>query len=65
MRRARDGQLGVRAAALTAYRVRIARLAAGHDEDESPEAAAGALLDAETAHLIQRLHEMYAEVHKE
>lgn len=49
---------------MTAHRVHMARLVAGHDDLESEDAAAGALLDAETAQAIYRLHEMYAEVHK-
>lgn len=41
-----------------------ARLVAGHDEEPSIEAEAGALLEAETAQMIYGLHQMYAEVHK-
>ena len=62
---AREGDLRARALASTAYRVRIARLAAGHDDDEeNAEAEAGALLEAEEAFNLHRLCEMYAEVHK-
>lgn len=62
---ARKGDLRARAIASTAYRVRIARLAAGHDDDEeSAEAEAGALLEAEEAFNLHRLCEMYVEVHQ-
>jgi hypothetical protein len=43
---------------MTAYRVRVARLAAGLEDDETVEAAAGALLEADTAAGIHGLHEM-------
>lgn len=42
---------------MTAYRVQVGRLIAGHHEDAGAEAEAGALLEAETAHLIQRICE--------
>jgi hypothetical protein len=58
LRRARDGELHTRAIAMTAYRVRVARLAAGLEDDETVEAAAGALLEADTAAGIHGLHEM-------
>ncbi len=57
LRRARAGELDARAGALMAHRVRIGRLIAGHTEEASAEAEAGALLEAETAHLIQRICE--------
>lgn len=43
---------------MTAYRVRVLRLAAGHDENEGVEAEAGALLEAETAMKIEGIHGM-------
>lgn len=48
----------LRARYLMAYRVHVARLASGREEDLSEEAEAGAFLDAETAHEIHGLHEM-------
>jgi hypothetical protein len=42
----------------TAYRVRVLRMGAGHDEEETVEAEAGGILDAETALEIHGLHVM-------
>jgi hypothetical protein len=47
-----------RAPLATAYRVRLARLANGVDEEESAEAEAGAILDAETAVETHEIHGM-------
>ena len=43
---------------MTAYRVRVLRLAAGHEEDEAVEAETGALLEAETAMEISGINSM-------
>ncbi len=45
-----------RAPLIRAARVYEARLIAGHDEEPSIEAEAGAILEAETAINIQRIH---------
>jgi hypothetical protein len=42
----------------TAYRVRLAKLAAEDETEESAEAEAGAILDAETAVEIRGVHRM-------
>ncbi len=49
------GHVETRAQCATALRVHVARLAAGHDEDPSEEAEAGALIDARDA-AFARLH---------
>jgi len=46
----------IRARVTRAARIFEARLIAGHDEDESEDAEAGALLEAETANEIHKLH---------
>ncbi len=43
---------------MRAARLHEARLMAGHDDEESVEAEAGAFLEAETAIEIHGLHEM-------
>lgn len=48
----------VRAKAMRAARLHEARLMAGHDDEESVEAEAGAFLEAETAVEIHGLHAM-------
>ncbi len=64
IRGARAGELDTRARALTAYRVRLLRLAAGTaDDDTTPEEDAGALLEADAQHSITALLEAYAKVH--
>lgn len=55
---ARAGNHNTRADAKTAYRVRVLRLAAGHEEEESDLAAAGALLEAATDWETQDLHRL-------
>lgn len=52
-----------RAEAMTAYRVRMMRLSRGEEDEETIEAMAGAWLEAETAHEIHQLREMYLKVH--
>lgn len=47
----------VRARLVRAARVYEARLIAGHDEEESVEAEAGAVLEAETANAVTELRE--------
>ncbi len=59
IKRARDGNdVTCRAACATAYNVRIGRLVAGIEEEESEEAAAGALLAAYTAAEITGINKM-------
>lgn len=55
-----NGNVVVRAACLTAHRVHMLRLAAGHDEAPSEEAEAGALLNALAQHDAQILSENFA-----
>lgn len=47
-----------RAKLIRAARLHEARLIAGHDDEESVEAEAGAFLEAETAVEIRGVHEM-------
>lgn len=64
LRGARAGELDTRARALTAYRVRLLRLAAGTaDDDSTPEEEAGALLEADAQHAVMALLDAYARVH--
>ena len=58
MSAAQDGDLTARAATTTAYRVRLLRLAAGHGEEPSVEAEAGAWLEAEREAKIDAIHGM-------
>lgn len=60
MKRARDGDHATRAAAATAYRVHVARLASGHDEEPTPLVDTGAALDAEAQFAICRLYEIHS-----
>jgi hypothetical protein len=64
---ARAGNLETRAAAQTAYRIRILREAAARADlpEQTPLEEAGALLEAETAHNVHLLREMYQRVHSE
>ena len=43
---------------VTAYRIWVLRMGDGHDEEETVESEAGALLEAETAVEIHGLHAM-------
>jgi hypothetical protein len=61
-KRAREGDHATRAAAATAYRVHVARLAAGHDDEATPLIDAGAELEAETAFATCKLLELYRQV---
>jgi len=62
--RARDGDISLRAECLTAHRVHVLRLAAGHDEEATDEAEAGGILEAYAAHEIHDLREMYFATHR-
>lgn len=55
-----DGEINTRAACVTAYRVHVLRLAAGHDEHPSDEAAAGSILEALSQHDARILGENVA-----
>lgn len=51
-----ESAASIRARCMRAARLFEARLLAGHDEEESDDAEAGALLEAETANEIHGLH---------
>ena len=59
---ARGGTLDGRGRALTAYRVHVARLAAGHNEEMSAHAEAGELLEAEFAANLHAIGSMLSKV---
>ena len=48
----------LRAKALTAHRIHVGRLAVGREDEESLEAEAGGILDAETAEDLHRIREI-------
>ena len=57
----------VRASLLRAHRLYEARLLAGHEDEESVEAEAGAILEAETAvdlHRMRVIADAWFEAHK-
>lgn len=61
-RRGGDDGHAARAGATTAHRVRVARLIAGHDDDATPQAEAGAILEAEVAHATVDLRDLFKQV---
>jgi hypothetical protein len=63
-----ESAASIRARATRAARIYEARLIAGYDEEESDDAEAGALLEAETANEIHGLHtiaEQWREANRE
>jgi hypothetical protein len=64
---ARDGDLPTRVAAQKAYRLRLlqeSRSDSDLDEEMTPEAEAGAMLDAEQADDMHRIRIYYEKVHE-
>lgn len=61
---AEGGNINVRAAASTAYRVHIGRLVAGREDEMSEDAEAGEFLDARAAQHVHEIREALPEIVK-